>query len=111
MSEWSHAFVLTVLIEVPIAALILRGALGGGRAVAVAVGAQVLTHPLLWFVVPQFSPYLAWVACAETGVVLAESAWYAAWMRSEEGSRWPAFVASLTANLVSTLVGLALLFA
>lgn len=51
---------------------------GAGRVASVAVLVNLVTHPLLWFVVmPALTPIVGWagaLAAAETAVVLAEAA-------------------------------------
>lgn len=103
---WAAAFVWTCAFEFPVYFAVLhrsRPTRGLLRIVTAALTAQAVTHPVLWYVVPQFDPYWAWVAVAEVGVtvtevivvrVIAEVSWLRA-----------AF-ASIAANTFSTLAGL-----
>jgi hypothetical protein len=129
VSAWLWAFLLTEVVEVPIylSALLARddpehpfespGVGQGGRgsprdgkdkpfvpALLVAFGASALTHPIVWFVMPQMIPssYLLMVAIAEAFAVLAEAAWLRAF-----GLRRALWWA-LFANAASVLVGLGL---
>jgi hypothetical protein len=108
---WLAAFLITLAVEVPIVALLLRRHLGLAQAAAIAVLAQIATHPALWFLVPQFDPYLLWVAVAESGVVLVESAIFATALHRSGADRWIArgFLVALVANLITTTIGLAML--
>ena len=107
MISWPTAFALTVGLEIPVVLAVLYR-FGWARVLAVGLLAQLMTHPVLWFWVPRFEPYLAWVAVAETGVILCEAAWFGFWLRRWEVARpwmW-ALAASFAANLVSTMYGL-----
>ena len=94
-------------MEAPIVVWGLIRPLGARDALLVAVGAQVLTHPALWFCLPRFEPYLAWVLAAEVLVTAVEAAWFAGWLRraGHPSVRRAAGVA-LVANVVSTVFGL-----
>ena len=53
-SGWLAAFLLTVAVEVPVAALLLRRAEPDRvRLVLLVVFANLATHPIVWFVVSQ----------------------------------------------------------
>ncbi len=107
---WLRAFALTVLIEVPLWAWLLRPRFERlYEALFVALILQVITHPALWFVAPRFEPYWAWVVVMELCVLTVEAGVAAAVMG--RGPGWGAtirlaFLASLVANGVSTVVGL-----
>lgn len=112
LTTWFLAFALTVMIEVPIVAVLLGKRVGWPRAVLAGLGAQLVTHPALWYVVPRFEPYAAWLTVAEVGVFAVEAAVLVMLMRTVE-PRWGVALAlglgtSLAANAVSTAVGLAL---
>lgn len=103
---WAAAFVWTCAVEFPLYFGVLhqsRPTRGVLRIVAAALVAQAVTHPVLWYAIPQFDPYWAWVAVAEVGVtatevVVVRTLAEVTWLR--------AAVASIAANTVSTLVGL-----
>ena len=111
MSAWLAAFVFTQVIEVPIYAHALRrserdepAALASWpAALAVAFAASAITHPVVWFVMPQLVPerYLLMVGAAEAFAVLVEAVWLRAF-----GLR-PALLWALFANATSLTVGLA----
>jgi hypothetical protein len=101
VSAWLAAFAFTQAVEVPLYTWALRR-----RRVAAlwAFGASALTHPVVWFVMPQLSwpgGYWGYVAAAETFAVGVE----ALYLRSL-GVRWPLLWA-LLANGASASLGLA----
>jgi hypothetical protein len=102
--SWWTAFALTQAIEVPLYLLGMRGsALSPGWRLAAAFGASALTHPVVWFVIPELGlPFWAYFALAESFAVLAE--W--AYLRAFEIGR-PGWL-SLSANATSATVGLLL---
>jgi hypothetical protein len=106
--RWLVAFVFTQAIEVPIymRALGIRPDQGGGRAraLAIAFGASLITHPIVWFVIPRLwlgRSYEAMVVASEIFAVGAEAIYL------QRFGVHRAFAWSLTANAASA--GLALL--
>lgn len=105
---WLAAFAVTQLVEGPIYALWVRRDFEVFPALVRSAVLQLTTHPLLWLVffdvMDALGGYAAAVLLAELCVVAAEGA-LLAWM-------WPAaswrraYAAALTANAVSTVVGL-----
>jgi hypothetical protein len=105
---WLAAFVVTQLVEGPIYALWMRRDFSVLDALLRSSVLQLTTHPLLWLVffdlMDAVGGYALAVVVAESCVVALEGA-LLAWM-------WPAaswrraFAAALTANAVSTVVGL-----
>jgi hypothetical protein len=102
------ALVLSIATEAVVAFALIR-ALRWGRGVHAALAATVgtlITHPIVWALVPRLEPPLGYagaVALIESGVVLAESVAYRVivplgWRR--------ALAASLVANAASTAAGL-----
>lgn len=89
---------LTLAVEVPIVVPAAR-AIGvrGRRAAVVAVAANLLTHPLLWFVA---APWLhdrwglAGVVVAEVAVVVVEAAAYRRWLDRSALAGWLALLAN-----------------
>jgi hypothetical protein len=74
--RWLVAFALTVAIEVPLVTLLLRGPLR--RRVALAIVAQCVSHPAVWFVFPELGlRYPVMLLVAESWAVLSETAVYA----------------------------------
>ncbi|MFT7625740.1 MAG: hypothetical protein ACI9WU_004931 [Myxococcota bacterium] len=104
---WMVAFAWTLALEAPVYTLLLHRRLGVGRALASGLLASCITHPLLWFVVPQFAPYNLFLVVAESGVVVFETLIVAASLRHFTGDpRWRlSFVASLVANVSSAVIG------
>jgi hypothetical protein len=102
--RWLWAFVFTQLVETGIYVQAtptrpLRERL------AIGLGASAITHPLVWFVIPDITQAfgISWwptVAIAETFAVLVEAGWLAAF-----GVR-RAFFWSLAANMISFSLGL-----
>jgi hypothetical protein len=53
---WSLAFLLTVAVEVPLVVALTQGSPRGMQArAAFAFVAQLMTHPLVWFVFPEMT--------------------------------------------------------
>jgi len=113
MSAWLAAFLFTELVETPIYVRALRddregrrageaAQAGRGRAIATAFAASALTHPIVWFVMPELIPgdYMIMVAVAELFAVVVEAAWLWAF-----GLR-RALLWALFANAASVCLGL-----
>lgn len=104
------AFLLTLAIEVPVATALVAAARWApgrlGSVAAVALGASLLTHPLLWMAQGAgLLPGMAAIAIAEVAVTAVEAAAYA-WCAGL-GPRRGAVV-SLAANTASFATGLLL---
>ena len=105
---WAWAFAWTCAIEVPVVLLLLGPRAGWMHAGLAALAAQVLTHPALWYLVPRFEPYEAWLICAELGVTAVEAGLFLGLLRARGVPRsigW-AVGTSVLANTVSTVIGL-----
>lgn len=100
MERWLHAFLLTQAVEMPLYAASLAGRPMASR-LALAFGASLLTHPIVWFVTPALivRPYVAMVVVAELFAILAE----AGYLRSLGVPR--ALSWSAAANLASVSTG------
>ena len=100
------ALVLTLAVEVPIYVLVLGVArlLSGWRAVAVAVGANLVTHPLVWITLTRIDGWPAFVA-AEVGAWFAETALLCLAVRRDVALLC---LIALVANTASLGAGLAL---
>jgi hypothetical protein len=98
------ALALTLAVEVPVYAGSLRVArvLTVGRAAALAVLVNLVTHPVLWYGLSRAGP--GWFVPAEASVVLVEA--LGCWLLLR---REPALLllVSLFANTASVLAGLA----
>jgi hypothetical protein len=97
MSDWLEAFFLTQAIEIPIYRILLRCRLDH------AFGASLLTHPIVWFLIPaiwHWRSYAAYFIMAESFVVAAEALYFSrlGWNR--------ALLASFVANAASASAGL-----
>jgi hypothetical protein len=102
---WFHAYVGTLIIEVPVVSGWLWPRLGW-RTVGWGVLASTITHPMLWFLWPQWGPRWAWVGSGEVTVWMIESAVYAYAL----GGDWKRGTAiSALANGSSLLAGLVLM--
>jgi hypothetical protein len=101
MYNWLAAFLLTEAIEVPIYSMALGGWPWTAR-LALASGASLLTHPLLWMYVGAVDPDCYWqaVVAAETWAVLTEGVYLAA-LQTRCALPW-----SLLANAASFAFGL-----
>ena len=83
---WLAAFVFTQAVEVPIYVALMRRAHGRGAApprrlflqIVLAFGASMLTHPIVWFVIPliEYHSYWTMVARAESFAVIAEGVYF-----------------------------------
>lgn len=106
--EWAKAFLLTVLVEIPIAAFVLRrDERSLGRLAAIIFFASLATHPAVWFICPRLPlSYSTMVAVAEAWAVVIESIFYWIVLRGIDPLR--AAGVSLLANGASFGVGLVL---
>lgn len=107
MGVYAEALAITVGFEVPIVALVARSAALGGptsRVVVVAVGANLLTHGLLWTLFPWVpGPYAARLLGFETAVFVVEGlvfTWRLGWAPAT------ALGLSFAVNLLTTAIGL-----
>ena len=105
-SGWLAAFVLTVVVEVPVVAILLRASEPDLRRLALLVlFANLATHPIVWYVISQ--PLLigtpAYLLVAECWAVGAEAVFYAVTVRPIAWRR--AALVALAANLASFLAG------
>jgi hypothetical protein len=102
--RWLFAFVFTQLVEMGVYVQALPARPRHER-LAIAFGASAITHPAVWYIIPDVgaSYGLGWwatVAIAEVFAVVVETAWLAAF-----GVR-RAFFWSLAANATSFSLGL-----
>ena len=105
-SDWFAAFLLTLAVEVPIAVFLLRRTEPNLlRAAALVVFANLITHPMVWFVWTQVfligTP--EYVIAAETWAIVAEAAFYAIVVRGLGPGR--AILIAVVANAASFAVG------
>ena len=111
LETWLGAFIATIALELPIVVAGTFPRLGWGS-IALGLLLQGATHPALWFVLPQFEPYAAWLVFAEGLVVAVEAALIAGALWTKGAAPRQALlrglVVSLLANSFSTGVGLAL---
>ena len=106
VSGWFVAFVLTVAIELPIAAWILRRAEPDlARRLALIVFANLVTHPAVWWVFSQLFLVgtLEYTLAAEAWAVGAEAVFYAVTIRNLGARR--AIVVAVLANGASFAIG------
>jgi hypothetical protein len=107
---WIRAYAGTLLIEVPILSGWLWPELGRGS-LFWGVLASSLTHPVLWFLWPQWGPAWLWIGSAEICIWLFEGAVYAYALRDPAlGWAWRRGIAlSGLANGASLGAGLLLM--
>jgi len=106
VSGWFAAFVLTVAVEIPIVAYLLRRAEQDLlRRVSLAVLANLATHPVVWFVITQLLLVgtTGYILVAETWAVGAEAVFYGVAVRGTSARR--AIAVSVAANAASFLAG------
>ena len=99
---WPLAFLLTLTLEIPVVLLLLKR--GWRKDLPLALLANSLTHPTLWFVLPSmFSDYFTFLVVGELLVFTFEALLYAGVVRS-----WRGGLAAVSANCLSLGVGLLL---
>jgi hypothetical protein len=106
---WLMAFVATVAVEAPIVVALTRGhSTPVWRRALIAIFAQLVTHPLVWFVFPRLVGLSgrSSLALSELWAWLAEAAFYAVVLPGLSPAR--ALGTSAIANAASILVGLAI---
>jgi hypothetical protein len=106
VSEWFPAFVLTLAVEAPIVAILLRST--GYEALRIAVlfvFANLATHLVVWYVLTDLLVVgtAEYVAVAEGWAIAAEAIFYAAAFREISARR--AITVSVVANLASFIAG------
>lgn len=109
VSAWFAAFLLTVLIEAPVVALLVRRQEPDlVRLGLLIVFANLATHPAVWFVFPQLLLVgtLSYTLVAEGWAVATEACFYGVTIRSLSVPR--AIGVALAANVVSFLAGQAI---
>ena len=105
-SGWFTAFVLTVIVEVPIATYFLRKSEPDTlRRAVLIILANLATHPVVWYVITQLLLVgtMGYVLVAETWAIGAEAVFYAVAVRGLPARR--AIAISLAANAASFLTG------
>jgi hypothetical protein len=105
-SEWFAAFLLTLVIEIPITVVLLRRAVPDlPRLLLLVVFANLVTHPAVWFVFTQLfligTP--EYTLAAEAWAVAIEALFYAVTIRGLAARR--AITVALAANVASFAVG------
>lgn len=106
---WLIAFLATVAVEGPLVVALTRGhPMPAWRRALIAIFAQLLTHPLVWFVFPRLVGLTgrSSLALSELWAWLAEAAFYAVVLPGLSPAR--ALAVSALANAASILVGLAI---
>ena len=107
---WLLAFLITVAVEVPIVVALTRACqVSATRRAALAVFAQLATHPLVWFVFPRIVGLTgrSSLLLSEAWAWLAETVFYLIALPGLSVSR--AVAASAIANAASIAVGLLVL--
>ena len=108
VTAWSRAFALTVAVELPIAAFLLRRAEPRvRRRLALIAFANLASHPAVWFVFPELGlPFVVAMVLAELWAFGSEALFYGA---AFERAGWlRAIATSALANAMSLGVGLLL---
>lgn len=105
-SGWFVAFLITLVIEAPIVAFLLRRAEPDRlRLVILIVFANLATHPVVWFVISQVLDVgtVGYTLVAETWAVAAEALLFGAAIRGLSARR--AIAVAAAANATSWLAG------
>ena len=106
VSEWLPAFLLTLAVEVPIGAYLLRRAEPDlARRLLLVVFANLLTHPSVWFVFTQLFLIgtLEYTLAAEAWAIAIEALFYLVTIQGLGPRR--ALGVAVVANLASFAVG------
>ena len=106
VSGWFAAFVVTLLVEVPIAAWLLRRAEPDlGRRLAIVVFANLVTHPIVWYVLSQvfLIGTVEYTLAAEAWAVVGEAVFYVVVIRGIRPER--SAIVAIAANVASFAVG------
>lgn len=106
VSSWFAAFVLTLAVEIPVAAFILRRAEPNFLRLAILiVFANLATHLAVWYVITQLFRVgtLTYGIVAESWAIACESIFYGAAIRGLSPGR--AIGVAIVANGLSYLVG------
>lgn len=104
---WFRAYLSTLLIEIPVVSGWLWPDMGWSS-IFWGFAASTITHPVLWFVWPQWGPRWLWVGSAEITIWLVEGALYAWALRGKTGAWRRGIGLSGLANGSSLLAGLLL---
>ena len=107
LQAWLFAFLSTVAVEVPVVVALTRGhPTPAWRRALIAIFAQLVTHPLVWFVFPRLVGLTgrSSLALSELWAWLAEAAFYGVVLTGLSPAR--ALGISAVANSASILVGL-----
>ena len=106
---WCKAFALTLALELPIAARLLRGQPGAlvGRRLAAVLVANLASHPAVWFVFPELGTNSAAIlVVSELWAFVSEAAIYRLIFAGPPPLPWRrAILVSGVANAISFLVG------
>ena len=99
--SWLVAFAMTLTFEVPLVVWLLASTVPSMRQrLAIAVFANLLTHPLVWFFFPQLPVgYLLRLTLSEFWAFAGEAVFY--WTLVAPIRFWHACLLSLAANLTS----------
>jgi len=77
VAEWAKYFVVTLLVEVAVAAPLLARSEPRWRAVSAVAFAQLLSHPAVWFVLPALGLHRgAYLVVAESWAIVSELVFY-----------------------------------
>lgn len=108
LTLWLTCLLLTLLIEIPVFVFFVRRTVTLRRALAAGAAGTLFTHPFLWFVWPHVivDDYWTYLASGEILVAAIESVTFFAIARPVAFRR--AVLASVTANALSTFIGLLL---
>jgi len=108
-ADWAFAFVLTIAVELPVCWLVLRSqGATTVRLLWVAAICSVLTHPLLWYVLPDFfDRYTTFIVVSELAVTLLEA--LVLWRLVPTKNLSFALLAAAAMNAASVAIGLLLM--
>jgi hypothetical protein len=110
--QWHFAFLLTLVLEVPVYILMTRRAVPVWRGALAGILCSTVTHPLLWFVWIRVMATIGYVLYAVSGELLVVAMETGILFLVCRRLKWhQAFLASLLANGFSFGIGLLFLLA
>ncbi len=108
--QWHLAFLLTLVLEVPVYVLMTRGAVPAWHGALAGILCSAVTHPLLWFIWTRVIATIGYVPYVVSGELLVAATETGILFLVCRPLRWGrALLASLMANGFSFGVGLLLL--
>ncbi|MBN2478331.1 hypothetical protein JXB01_03515 [Candidatus Micrarchaeota archaeon] len=107
MIEFAVALVITVALEIPVIWFLLRDEYDFMQLASFIFAVNLVTLSVLWFILPNYFPYLEALVIGEVLAVFIESVFYSYMLALHFGR---AFWISFAANVWSFLIGVILIW-